>query len=209
MVKSTPSVATHDVSAPTIIEFLLDETGSMKRFWQQTINGFKDFIDEQRSQPGLCLFTLTKFDTSGFRTPYVDLDIHMVPYLTTDTFVPNAGTNLRDTILHRIDTRDRLLTTWDIQPRVLFVCMTDGEDNSSRNSVATVRDQISHAMENNRTFVYLGAHARSDQAARELGFPPGNIRCFEGARMQETMQELATATTAYRAASTTSEKFYT
>jgi hypothetical protein len=193
---------------PTIIEFLLDETGSMSRFLNQTIAGFKDFIDEQRSQDGLCLLTLTKFDTRGMRNPYTDLDIGMVPYLTTETFVPNASTNLRDTIIARIDDRMTALTHWDIKPRVLFVCMTDGEDNASQHNVAHTRERISKASQEDWTFVFLGAYEKADRAAIDLGFQPRNIRSFEGAKMQETMQELARATKAYRAATSTPTDFY-
>ena len=109
---------------PTIIEFLLDETGSMNRFLSQTLGGFQDFIDEQRKLNGLCLLTLTKFDTTGLRNPYIDLDIGMVPYLTTNTYTPNSVINLYDTIVNRIDARYNQLNSWDIKPRVLF-CVYD------------------------------------------------------------------------------------
>ena len=90
-----------------------------------------------------------------------------------------------------------------------FVCMTDGEDNSSRWSVTQTREKIIKSMEDEWTFVFLGAYQNSDRTAKDLGFPVNNIRCFEGAQMRETMQELATATKAYRAASTTKTDFYT
>jgi hypothetical protein len=202
-----PSSASH-VLAPTIIEFLLDETGSMARYLSQTIGGFSDFLDEQRKQSDSCLFTLTKFDTNGLRTPYIDLDINMVPYLTATTYVPSAGTNLRDAIVTRIDARYEHLKSWDIKPRVLLVGMTDGEDNASQHTPFTVKQKITNAMEDGWTFVYLGAYPQADRVALDLGFPKGNIRCFEGARMRETMQELASATTAYRAAVTPSQNFY-
>lgn len=123
------------VVPPTIIEFLLDETGSMGRYLEQTIGGYADFLDEQCKHDILCLMTLTKFDTDGQRTPFADLDIRMVPHLTTNTYVPTAQTNLYDTIISRIAARRAQLQTWDIKPRVLFVCMTDGEDNASTRSV--------------------------------------------------------------------------
>lgn len=202
------AIADPTPQVPTVIEFLLDETGSMSRFLSQTIGGFQNFIDEQRSQDGLCLLTLTKFDTAGQRTPYTDLDIAMVPYLTTSTFVPNGGTNFRDAIVARIDARYEAMSHWDISPRLLFVCMTDGEDNASKFSVAQVRERIAEATAKGWTFVFLGAYEKSDRTAIELGFPATNIRSFEGAKMQETMQELAHATKAYRAADNTPTDFY-
>lgn len=194
---------------PTIIEFLLDETQSMSRFLEQTLAGYQDFVDDQRKQGGTCLFTLTKFDTRGLRTPYLDLDIGMVPYLSATTYLPTASTNLYDAIAERIAARREQLTTWDIVPRVLFVCMTDGEDNSSRRSETAVRDDILQASADEWTFVYLGAYPRSDVVAQRLGFRPDNIRCFQGAQMATTMQELSEATRAYRASATTKQDFYT
>jgi len=195
-------------AVPTIIEFLLDETGSMNTYVSQVIGGFQDFINEQRSIPGSCLFTLTKFDTRGQRNPYTDLDVGMVPYLTTSTYTPNGGTNLYDTIISRIEARYEQLKSWDIKPRVLFVCMTDGEDNASRYQVPYVKQRIIEATEDRWTFVFLGAYGRAEHVARNLGFTDGNIRCFEGARMQETMQELSAATKAYRVAETEQTTLY-
>jgi hypothetical protein len=209
--KSTPIRVTASIAVkiPTIIEFLLDETGSMSSYLTQTLNGFRDFVDEQRKQDGECYFTLTKFDTRGFRTPYTDLDISMVPYLNQNTFIPNAMTNLRDTMMHRMNAREGLLKSWDIVPRMMFVCMTDGGDNASSHNIPVVRQRISNTIQNQDwAFIYLGAYPGADVAARELGFPEGNIKCFEGTQMQERMQELSSATRAYRAGETKASNIY-
>lgn len=213
MKKSTPRRVTAPIAVkkpiPTIIEFLLDETGSMTEHLQKTLNGFRSFVNEQRNQDGECYFTLTKFDTRGFRTPYTDLPIGMVPYLNENTFVPGQMTNLRDTIVHRMDTRMELLSRWDIRPRMMFVCLTDGGDNASsrQNSIPVVRQKIVSTIESQDwAFIYLGAFSGADQAARELGFP--NIKCFDGTEIQERMEELSVATKAYRAGETKSTDFY-
>ncbi len=185
----------------TIIEFLLDETASMVSIKDAAIGGFNDFLDEQRRHDGVCLLTLTKFNTTGQRTPYSDLDVTMAPYLTETTFVPNAETNLRDSMLARIAHAEHRFQQWDIAPRVLFVAMTDGEDNASRASTETARSAIVNATSRGWNMVYLGAHARATATASTLGFHDGNIRSFEGAMLRETMRDLARATSAYRATS--------
>lgn len=203
MTNSSPA-ASH-ILPPTIIEFLLDETGSMASHLTQTLAGFADFLDDQRLSDGECLFTLTKFDTTGLRTPYVDLDIDLVPYLTVNTFRPGAGTNLRDAIIERIDARRASLSEWPDKPRVLFVCMTDGEDNSSLKPSIMVRQRLEA---NDWAFIFLGAYPEAERTAFDLGFTRQNIRCFKGAQMRETMAELSIATKAYRAAATTPTEFY-
>lgn len=188
------------IHVPTVIEFILDETGSMSSWLMPTITGFNTFLKEQREQPGQALLTLTKFDTAGLKTPFFDIDVKMAPELTTATFVPGGGTNLRDAIGNRIAALKARLSAWPVQPNVLIVAMTDGEDNASQiyteHSLSSLlRDQQASGW----TFVYLGATANAVEVGKRLGFPPGNIKQFEGSQMYQTMQVLSGSTTAYRA----------
>jgi hypothetical protein len=190
-------------TTPTIIEFLLDETGSMGSCKSATVAGFNEFLTEQRRQDGDCLLTLTKFDTAGQKTPYVDIDVSMVPFMTDQTFLPGGGTNLRDTIGARIASLKNRLANWPQKPNVLFIVMTDGDDNASREfSEPAIKLAIEACMENGWTFVYLGADQDAIRVASRLGFPAGNIKSFARARMRETMTTLAAGTTAYRATRT-------
>lgn len=183
---------------PTIIEFLLDETGSMCGIEPAVINGFNDFLAEQKTLSSKCLLTLTKFDTLGQKTPYVDLDINMVPNLTYNTFCPNASTNLNDTIYNRIISVKERISTWKEAPNVLFVVMTDGYDNASNLKSWDVKNMILEASGAGWAFVFLGAHKKSFEQAYELGFDEKNTKMFEPSQMRETLQEMSTATKAYR-----------
>jgi len=188
---------------PTIIEFLLDETGSMQSCKRPTVAGFNDFLTEQQAQTGSCLLSLTKFDTNGLKTPYTDIDVHMVPGMIEDWFIPGGSTNLRDTIGKRLASIKQRLETWTVKPNVLFVVMTDGDDNASREfSESVIKAALKSYMQEGWTFVYLGADQNALEVANRLGFPEGNIKSFASSEMRETMQGLARATTAYRAART-------
>ncbi len=185
---------------PTIIEFLLDETGSMSICKSATVSGFNDFLSEQRSQDGNCLLTLTKFDSYAQKTPYTDIDVRMVPDMQPDWFIPGGGTNLRDTIGSRLLSLKQRLDSWSTKPNVLVVVMTDGEDTcSSEYSEVLVNKALASYMEEGWTFVYLGADKGALQTAYRLGFPEGNVKPFSTDKMRETMQTFASATTAYRA----------
>lgn len=186
---------------PTIIEFLLDETASMSSWKAATISGFNTFLSEQREQPGRCLLTLTKFDTSGLKTPYIDMDVSFVPVLTNETFVPGRSTNLRDAIGERAKALQERLSSWSAKPNVLFVVLTDGEDNSSRYySEHQVNDLIKAREAEGWSFVYLGATRNALDVANRLGFNPNNAKQFEATNMYDTMTELSRSTTAYRSA---------
>ena len=195
-----PMCATPTIETPTIIEFLLDETGSMASCKRETVAGFNDFLSEQRAQQGTCLLTLTKFDTSGQKTPYMDVDVNMTPNMLEDWFIPGGGTNLRDTIGSRLLSLKQRLETWSVKPNVLIVVMTDGDDNASQtHSEQNIQSAIQSYMNEGWTFVYLGADQNALSTGNRLGFPEGNIKSFASSKMRETMQTLAAATTTYRA----------
>lgn len=184
---------------PTIIEFILDETGSMSSCERAVVAGFNDFVSEQQAAGGKCLLTLTKFDTTAIKTPYVDLSVQMVPKMTPNMFQPGAGTNLYDAIEERMVDLTERLSFWENKPNVLFVVMTDGGDNASRTPDTAIRAQIKHMMkEQGWSFVYLGSHSQALEVAKKLGFPSGNSKQFKAVDTRETMQVLAKATKAYR-----------
>lgn len=170
----------------------------MSRIAAATVAGFNDFLREQRGTDGTALLSLTKFQSSGIRTPYVDLDVHRTPDMTSIMFNPSSMTNLRDAILQRIADLGMRLSRWDIVPRVLFVVMTDGADNASQTAPEATRQAIESASELGWTFVFLGANQNALEVGASLGFQPGNCRSFAASEMRETMTVVASATTAFR-----------
>jgi hypothetical protein len=184
---------------PTVIEFLLDETGSMSDWHGATVCGFNAFTKEQQTRPDRCLLTLTKFDTSGLKTPYADIDVNMVPLMTMEMFCPGASTNLRDAIIERASSLEQRLSSWTVRPNVLMVVLTDGDDNASNRSENDVCNLIKAKEAEGWTFVYLGATSNARQIASRLGFQPGNSKQFKASEMENTMTNLARATTAFRA----------
>lgn len=197
--KDTPNV-------PTLIEYILDETSSMSKCKTGAIAGFNTFLSEQAAQNSECYFTLTKFSTGQKLTVYSDLDIKMVPQITNTTYTPQGMTNLYDVIIERIANLKQRISTWDIMPRVLFVCLTDGEDNASRYKQTDVKEQISSLED--WSFVYPGANHNASLVADKLGFPEHNIKTFEVENIAQTMEELSTRTVAYRTGTVSAKAFY-
>ena len=199
--------AVESQTLPLCIEFILDETSSMNKIATQTVDGFNDFLNEQRDIPGECRMTLTKFSNRTQRVPYEDLDLNYVPDMTMRTFVPYGGTNLYDTIGFRAHELSKRLEKWSVKPRVLFVVMTDGDDNQSRtHDTGTISEFIEQNPE--WTFVYLGADQDALSIGEVLGFPEGNIRSFASEEIQHTMQDLSAATTVFRSATTATKSFF-
>lgn len=187
------------VSTSTAIEFLLDETGSMMSAWDQTIGGFNEYVNSQKAQPGTCKLTLTKFDTAGLRTPYQDLDISEVPMLDRESYRPNQSTNLYDAIGKRIQALEARVADFEQGTNFLFVIMTDGHDNASREFNAEgIKTLIKDKEAAGWTFVFLGANQDAWQVGQLFGMAKGNTMTYSTDNMSGAMGNLAAATTAYR-----------
>lgn len=190
-----------ETSAVTAIEFLLDETGSMMSVWDQTIGGFNEYVNSQKMQPGTCMLSLTKFDSSGVRNEYQDADIQTVKLLDRKSYKPNACTNLYDAIGIRIKSLESRVSTFPENTSHLMVIMTDGCDNaSSEFDAAGIKVLIKDKEASGWTFVFLGANQDAWSVGQTFGMSQGNTMTYAsgGAGMTGAMHTLAAATTSYR-----------
>ena len=115
----------------THIQVLLDRSGSMQSILNDTIGGFKNFLTEQQKAEGTATIGLDQFDTY-FEEVYSCLNIQEVHDLV---LAPRGGTALYDAIGLSIIKTGSLLGELPEDERpslVLFLIITDGEENSSR-----------------------------------------------------------------------------
>lgn len=180
-------------SEPTFIDFLLDETGSMQSCHGATVTGFNSFLAEQREVGGDCFFTLSKFDSSGIKTPYQNLRLESVPDLS---FFPRASTNLFDAVGGRVTE----ILSQDRQGRSLVVVLTDGDENASQTfrTAAQVKEQVDQALAKGVNFLFFGAGPRSKSQALAMGFPESTISIFDTREMGATMMNASAQTRAFR-----------
>jgi hypothetical protein len=122
------------MTTSTKIKFILDRSGSMDSILRPTINGYNQYIQEQRNLDNLdATATLIQFDNQ-YEVHYADLDIRQVPDLTMRTFIPRGATALTDALgLTIADTAEEWLNLEEnSRPRVLIILQTDGQENCSR-----------------------------------------------------------------------------
>jgi Mg-chelatase subunit ChlD len=150
---------------PTLIAVILDESGSMGVARDDVIGGFNRFVDDQRALPDHCRLSLTKFNTvSGvFYPPTV---LSQLPPLDEATYTPGGGTALFDAIAETVRVAQHCQHG---DERVLCLIITDGQENSSRE---TTRQQVTDLIRSleargDWTFVYLGV--TPDQFVRDMG----------------------------------------
>lgn len=192
----------------THISFVLDRSGSMSTIKPDTIGGFNEFLKAQKETPGQASMTLVQFDTE-YEVLQSMTDIQSVPPLTSDTFVPRGSTALLDAIGRTInETGKRLgdMPDADRPEKVLFVILTDGLENSSREfSNNRINDMITHQRDKyGWQFVYLGANQDAIATAAKMGIQPQSAMTYtataEGAA--NTFGALSRQTTSYRSAGT-------
>jgi hypothetical protein len=202
----------------TLLTVVLDETGSMIGQRDAMISGFNEFMDSQQDKAlGECLVTLIQFNSGrGVRTVYKDKPIADVPRLTDKDYQPDDMTPLYDAIAQGIkDTADKYSTAdavlskmvgkpVSIAPLVIFLVMTDGEENSSKQYK---REDIFKMIEEKKaagwSFVYLGSNQDSWQNAAPLGFAAGNVTNYVHAQSVAAFSGVAQSLTSARHAYTT------
>lgn len=157
---------------------VLDRSGSMSSVADETISGLNHFLAEQRKLPGTAAFTLVQFDTA-YEFVHRGIPIAAVPPLTRETFVPRGMTALLDAVGRAInETGERLAATpeQDRPGKVIFVILTDGQENSSREFTRQrIFEMIGHQREVYAwDFVFLGANQDAIGAGATLNIPAAN-----------------------------------
>lgn len=170
----------------TDITVLLDRSGSMERCSSDTIGGFNAFIKGQRNAQGSANVTLSQFD-HVFEDVYVAKDVKDAPLLTSDTFKPRGSTALYYSICRLIDETGKRLSELkdsDMPGLVIFVIITDGEENFSHSfemsdGVKYSSVEVNHRIELQRDvykwqFIFIGANQDAIASAKVLGISPKN-----------------------------------
>jgi hypothetical protein len=157
----------------TDISIVLDRSGSMESIRQQTIDGFNKFLAEQKFVATDATITLAQFD-DVYEVVYHGINLQNAPPLTLNTFVPRGSTALLDAMGQTINETGQRLAAMPEAERpegVIFVTVTDGEENASRHfTVQQINDLVRHQREiYNWEFVFLGANQDAITTASKLG----------------------------------------
>lgn len=151
---------------------ILDRSGSMASVKPDMEGGFDTFVESQMSVPGECRLTLVQFDTGNIETIYESTPIGDVKKLVLD---PRGGTPLLDAVGQTVtNTEKRLLALAEEEKpeKVIFMVITDGQENSSREFK---KDQVKALVERvskdyGWQFSYLGANVDAFAESSSMGF---------------------------------------
>lgn len=188
------------VQKETLVNFILDKSGSMESVKNSTISGFNEYVETLKRDGNNYSFSLTFFDTDTKQT-YTNEPIKKVGKLDKENYEPNGNTALYDAVCRTIDT---VKGTVKKGQKVLTVIMTDGEENSSKEyTQEQLRAKIAELEKTgNWSFVFLGANQDSWANAAKMGIPKMNTANFvqSDAGVGQAMQMMASNTRSFASA---------
>ena len=198
MKKTKPTPKTEN--KPTLVAFLLDRTGSMSVCEEETIRGFNHYLKELCAKDdGSMRFTLTQFDSVSIDIIHAAVPLKAVKFLNDETYQPRAFTPLYDAIGKTIRETEAKATG---QYKVLFVTLTDGAENASREwTSATIKALIKEKEDQSHwTFAYIGVGPNGWAASHAIAqgtIGVSNILHSTHAQTKNAYARFAGATAAY------------
>lgn len=185
----------------TQVCFLLDETQSMQARKEETIKGFNGYVKElQKDKGDEVLFTFTTFNKGGIKTPYKAEPIKNVKPLTNESYNPMNWTPLYDAIGQTLTDFEKAVSKNDL---ILFIILTDGEENSSvEHNLVSVKTMIQSKENAGWKFTFLGVGIDAFQTGGAMGLSRGsNFNVGVSGKATVSMyQNMATNTSVMRSA---------
>lgn len=191
----------------TIVNFILDKSGSMGMVREATISGFNEYIQTlKKDKKNKYKFTLTLFDTEVSH-PITDTDIKDVDDLSSETYNPDGMTALYDAVCSTING-----VKAKKGQKVLTIIMTDGQENSSKEyTEKEMKKLVDEKTAEDWKFVYLGANQDSYATAQKFGVSAANVANFNatGKGVMRSMNMMATNTAMYACSADSNADFFT
>ena len=163
----------------TDITMVIDRSGSMQSIQSDAEGGINSFIEQQKQEPGEANVTLVQFDTD-YEFVHSGVPISQV---SAFKLVPRGSTALLDAVGRAINETGARLAAMEESLRpglVVFVIVTDGEENSSREFT---RDQIRTMVEHQQSaykwqFTFLAANQDAFAAGGSMGIAQDGIAAY-------------------------------
>ena len=173
----------------TDITLVVDRSGSMQAIREDAEGGVNAFIQDQAKEAGEVLLTLVQFDTE-YEFVHQGVRIQQVPAYV---LVPRGATALLDAVGRAINETGGRLSKLEEPARpglVIFVVMTDGQENSSQEfSKAQVKAMIERQQGQYQWhFTFLGANQDAFEEAAALGIDAAGAANYQPDRVVAAYQ---------------------
>ena len=189
----------------TELVFILDKSGSMAGLENDTIGGFNSMLEKQRKVDGECRITTVLFD-NRYELLHDRIDIRAVSPMTDREYQVGGSTALLDAIgqtVHKLAAVQKNTAEEYRAEHVMFVIITDGEENSSREySAQKVKTMIEEEREKyGWEFVFLGANIDAVETAGRFGIAADRAVDYvpDGAGTELNFQAMSETVACFRA----------
>ena len=155
---------------------VLDKSGSMYGLESDTIGGYNGMIEKEKTLEIPVYVTTVLFDNT-IQTIHDQADIKALPALTQKEYMAGGSTALYDAVGQTILKAEQYpaIAARKKGAKVLFVIITDGEENSSKEfSQEALKKLISAKREEGWEFIYLGANVEAGKEASAIGIDEKN-----------------------------------
>jgi uncharacterized protein YegL len=183
------------------IVIVLDRSGSMSSIKNDIELGFKEFLNKQKAIPGEAFVSLYQFDNISEKV----YELKNISEISSISIEPRGGTALIDAVSRAInDVGERLKATKeeDRPENVIFLILTDGEENSSKEfTLEKMKESITHQQDvYSWKFVFLGTNIDAISAGSSYGVAVGTTLGFASTSkgISSTFDTLSKATACYR-----------
>jgi hypothetical protein len=175
------------------IMFIVDRSGSMEAMGNEVYMGFNAFVHAQQvtqKKTNNKVFLSTIMFDNVVDTMYTHKPIQDVQEADASTFQPRGMTALFDAVVSGIVAMDAMDTTDATDaidttilnyapPKVIFVILTDGAENSSRCTKEKFQRLVKHRTEKGWEFVFLAANQDAIGVGQDFGFRQEACMTFE------------------------------
>lgn len=189
----------------TELVFILDRSGSMAGLERDTIGGFNAMLSKQRALPGECEITTVLFD-HHYDLLHDRIDIRAVRPISQREYRVGGSTALLDAIgrtIEKIGAVQKNTAKEFRADKVMFVIITDGEENASREySAKKVKEMIQRQKSRyGWEFIFLGANIDAVETAGRFGIDAGHAADYvpDGRGTELNFQTMSQAVATFRA----------
>jgi electron transfer flavoprotein alpha subunit len=185
----------------THIAVVLDRSGSMSGIKRQTTVSLDEFLRKQKDVGGNASITLAQFDDE-YEIVWEDKNLSETTSVSR-FYRPRGLTALLDAIGKTINSVGANLAAKpedDRPDKVIFVILTDGLENASREYTREkIFDMIRHQEEKyGWEFVFLGANQDAIGVGRDLGIKMGSAATYDTTKVDCAIDAVHKNVTKYR-----------
>jgi uncharacterized protein YegL len=172
------------------IALVLDKSGSMSSVRESTVRGFNEqvqVIRKSAEKEGVETYVSLVTFNENVSEVFMNESSDKLAELTTKTYSPDGGTALYDAVKHTvnrlqelcgINETDSLVDQYNaMDTSFLVIILTDGEENSSRETTAEQLSGLIKELEGTGhwTFTVMGANINLKDLAEKMGLDKGNV----------------------------------